>query len=168
MPRKPGLTIDTLRDHALALGHADPYSALEFLVAWPRRDLPARLVVSRFADRDGNQNYTLSPVAEPLEREFPMAATILYRALLDDVLLKARSKAYPHAARYLKRLGVTAVAAELNPGGQSGIARHSTYLAGLKRPCQESRFLVLRGWLIATASPTSYPSSATTRCRRFC
>ena len=41
---------------------------------------------------------------EQLEPDHPVAATILYRALLDDILDRARSPAYRHAARYLEKL----------------------------------------------------------------
>ena len=35
----------------------------------------------------------------------PLASSIVYRALLESILDRAQSKAYPHAARYLCRLG---------------------------------------------------------------
>ena len=125
---------DTL-DHAFAhaLGHADRYKVLEFLLAWPRRDLAAQLIVSRSADWDGNQYYSLPPIADALQHDFPLAATILYRALLDDVLLKARSKAYPHAARYLKTLAQIAAVAEADPMRRAEIVDHAGYFAGLER-----------------------------------
>ena len=36
--------------------------------------------------------------------DYPLAATILYRALLDEILASGRSAAYGHGARYLARL----------------------------------------------------------------
>ena len=121
------------RAFAHALSHADRYKALEFFLVWPRPGLAAQLIVNRATDWDGNQYYTLPPIAEALEHEFPLAATILYRALLDDILLKARSKAYPHAARYLKRLGQIAAAAQGDPLGPIAIPDHAAYLAALER-----------------------------------
>lgn len=144
------LDVDVLREHvaaladfaefdvldrafAHALGQADRTKALEFLMAWPRRDLAARLIVNRATEWDGNQYYTLPPIAEALEDEFPLAATILYRALLDDILRKARSKAYPYAARYLKRLGQIATDIQSDLLRPNAIPDHAAYLAALER-----------------------------------
>ena len=35
----------------------------------------------------------------------PLASSIVYRALLESILDRAQFEAYPHAARYLCRLG---------------------------------------------------------------
>jgi len=57
--------------------------------------------------------------AETLEPDHPAAATILYRALLDDIPDRARSPAYGHAARYLQKLDALAehevAAVSINP-----------------------------------------------------
>jgi hypothetical protein len=50
----------------------------------------------------------LVPAAEALESSHPQAAAILYRALIDDILTRARSPAYGYAARYLARLDALA------------------------------------------------------------
>lgn len=121
------------RAFAHALGQPARAKALEFFIAWPRRDLAAQLIVANPAVWDGNQYYSLPPIAEALDDEFPLAATILYRALLDDILRKARSKAYPHAARYLKRLAQIAEAAKADPMRRADIADHASYFAGLER-----------------------------------
>lgn len=41
------------------------------------------------------------PIASDLENAHPLAATILYRALIDEILDRGRSPAYGHGARYL-------------------------------------------------------------------
>ena len=142
------LDADLLRDHvkalpdfaefevmdrafAHALVYGDNRTALTFLMGWPRHDLAARLIISRRADWDGSDYYLLPTIAEALERDFPLAATILYRALLDDILRKARSKAYPHAARYLKQLGCLAGGADADPLRPDGFADHAAYQADL-------------------------------------
>ena len=52
------------------------------------------------------ENYpALLPLARSLEQGQP---SIVYRALLESILDRAQSKAYPHAARYLRRLGTLA------------------------------------------------------------
>jgi hypothetical protein len=50
----------------------------------------------------------LLPAAKMLEANHPLAATILYRTLLNDILDRLRSPAYGHAARYLAKLEVLA------------------------------------------------------------
>ncbi len=74
------------------------------LLEWPRLDLAAKLVIEHRGEWDGSQYYMLPPAAEALQHDHLLAAVILYRALLDDMLARARSKAYSHAARYLKKL----------------------------------------------------------------
>ena len=58
-----------------------------------------------------------------------MAATILYRALVDDILGRAKSPAYGHGARYLAKL--SALAREISDG--QGVEDHATYLLALKK-----------------------------------
>lgn len=60
--------------------------------------------------------------AETLEHEHQAAATILYRALLDDILKAARSKAYGHGAKYLGKLALLAEAAD--PTLPEGVKEH--------------------------------------------
>lgn len=97
--------------HALAFGN--PLAALDFLVRWPRLDLAARLVIERRSVWDGRHWEWLSPAAEALAEDHPLAASILYRALVDDILGRARSPAYGHGARHLATLD--ALAGRLEP-----------------------------------------------------
>ncbi|PWE29348.1 hypothetical protein DDZ14_17320 [Maritimibacter sp. 55A14] len=119
------------RAHALALERADPEAALQFFLDWPRFDLAAELIVMHPHRWNGRDWHTLPKVATLLEHDYPLAATILYRALLDDILDRARSKAYSHGAKYLGKL--TLLAGDADPARPSGIADHATYLAGLKK-----------------------------------
>ena len=70
-------------------------------------------------------------MAALLEHDHPLAATILYRALLDDILTRARSKAYGHGATYLGKLALMAEDADAARSGE--FPSHATYLAGLKK-----------------------------------
>ena len=82
------------------------------------------------ATRGAGQHYgLLVPAAEALEHDHLVAATVLYRALLDDILTRARSPAYGHAARYLVKLGDLDTM-DLAAGGLLG---HEAYRAGLRR-----------------------------------
>ena len=116
---------------ALAAGHANTDAALVFLMGWPRHDLAADLVVARRDHWSGRDWYTLPQVADDLRHEHPLASTILYRALLDDILARARSKAYGHGARYLAAL--TELAPLTDPLRPEGLPDHAGYVAGLER-----------------------------------
>lgn len=124
------------RAHALALEKAEPEGALQFLLDWPRLDLVAKLIVRHPDSWDGSKWHILPKVAALLEHDYPLAATILYRALLGDILDRARSKAYGHGAKYLGELGL--LAQETDPTRPSKMIDHSTDLAELKKvhPCK--------------------------------
>ncbi|MBJ7414602.1 MAG: hypothetical protein JHC88_03900 [Niveispirillum sp.] len=93
---------------ARALAHvaASPYfsSALQFCLDWPALDLASDLVVARPAVWSGRHYALLVPAAEALADQHPLAASVLYRALLDDILARAKSPAYGHGAKYLGHL----------------------------------------------------------------
>lgn len=104
--------------------------ALQFFLDWPRLDLAAKLITTHPHRWDGGDWHILPKVAGLLEHEHPLASTILYRALLDDILDRARSKAYGHGAKYLGKLAL--LAGEADPIRPSGMVDHATYLARLK------------------------------------
>ena len=107
--------VDAL-DKAFAHALATPlkYAALRFLVEWPRLDLAERLAVARRGEWDGRSYEILAPAAEALASAHPLGATILYRALIDSILARGQSLAYPHAARYYAAL--EALAPHEDPG----------------------------------------------------
>jgi hypothetical protein len=123
--------LDRAFSHVLASQHI--YAALAFLIEWPRLDLAAMLVVSHRGAWNGAHYYVLPPVADALQHDHPLAAVILYRALLDDILARARSKAYPHAARYLKTLDALAERSDAEAASFGGIASHADYRFGLQK-----------------------------------
>jgi hypothetical protein len=118
--------LDRAFAHAAAFPHR--YTALAFFLGWPRRDLAAKLVLDHLGAWDGRHYGALAPAAEALEDKHPAAATVLYRALIDDVLARARSSAYGHAARYLARLD--AIGDRIVP---PGLPDHAAYKAELQR-----------------------------------
>ena len=117
---------------AVARNHPNTMSALEFFMAWPRLDQAAALVTAHRTGWDGGDWYSLPGIADTLKHDYPVAATILYRALLDSILAHARSKAYGHGARYLATLDAIASAAETDPTRPDDLDTHETYLASLK------------------------------------
>jgi hypothetical protein len=114
---------------AHAMTFTQKYRALSLLLEWPRFDLAARLVTDHRALWQGRYYNTLSAAAETLEPDHPAAATILYRALLNDILDRARSPAYGHAARYLEKLDALAAYED----AATSIDLHQTYRAALSK-----------------------------------
>ena len=94
--------LDRAFDHASSAKAA--YTSLRFFIEWPNLERAARLVVERQDVWDGRHYYALLPAAQILEEKHPAAATILYRALLNDILSRAKSAAYAHGAQYWARL----------------------------------------------------------------
>jgi hypothetical protein len=102
-----------------------------FFIGWPRLDRAGKLVVDRRNTWDGRSYEVLVPAAEALEHTQPAAATILYRALLTDILSRAKSAAYTHAARYLKRLDD--LAANTDAAAFPDISTHATFKAEIAK-----------------------------------
>ncbi len=62
-------------------------------------------LLDRADQLNGDFYGSLVPLAEILEMEGrALGATMMYRALLDSILRRARTKTYPHGVRYLKKL----------------------------------------------------------------
>jgi len=112
-----------------AAAHPHRYRSLDFFLAWPRLDLAAKLVIEHRATWGGQHYGALVPAAEALEHDYPAAATILYRVLIDNILEGGRSPAYGHAARYLAKLDALSMA----DVGAFGLPDHSVYRTALTR-----------------------------------
>ncbi len=121
------------RAFAHVLSADEIYGALVFFMEWPRPDLAARKVLAHRSEWSGSEYTVLTPIADALSSEHALAATILYRALTDDILNRARSKAYPHAARYLQRLNALARASDEEASGFEDIASHAYYTTDLRK-----------------------------------
>ncbi len=115
------------RAFAHAAAHPDPYRALHFFTHWPKPDRAARLVAAQAWD--GGRYEILVPAAEALEASEPLAATRLYRLLVDDILERGRSAAYGHGARHLATLD--ALAPRLDPDALT--PDHASYRAALRK-----------------------------------
>lgn len=111
-----------------AASFADPHQALAFFVGWPALDRAATLVVARAEAFDGNHYELLNPAADALETKHPLAATILYRAMIDFTMRKARSSRYGHAARHLATCA--ALARRIDDWGT--LPDHDDHVAGLR------------------------------------
>jgi len=96
----------TAREVDLILGDKKfSLSDAAFLVELGRMDEAENYLFQRIGELDGDFYGSLLPLAEAMETaERHLVATVVYRALLDSILRRARAKTYPHGARYLKKL----------------------------------------------------------------
>ena len=117
------------RAFAHVAAHPQRHRALAFFMTWPRLDLASKLVLRHIGAWDGRFYEVLAPATEVLEHDHPVAAIVLYRALIDDILERGRSPAYGHATRYLARLALIHV----DDVAASGLADHRAYKDGLRR-----------------------------------
>ncbi len=97
---------DDFETEQRALGHAERYGsllqAISFLVSWPSLDRAARTVTARAKELDGDHYELLTRAAEALGSKYPLAATLLLRAMIDFSLTRSRASRYGHAGRHLR------------------------------------------------------------------
>lgn len=117
------------RAKAVARSHADWMLALCFFLDWPDHAEAARLVEARAADLDGDRYEVLTPAADALQAEHPLAATLARRAMILFALEKGRSKRYGHAARHL----MECAAADQDICDYQGHPDHAAFLEALHR-----------------------------------
>jgi hypothetical protein len=96
---------DDMEAEERALVYVEQYkhlsTAINFLVSWPPLDRAAKIIGQRASEIDGNSYYTLTDAAASLEAKYPMAATLLRRAMIVDALDGGKSKRYRYAAQHL-------------------------------------------------------------------
>ena len=109
--------------------HDDAHVALGFLVSWPDLASADALVRSRTDELDGDVYEVLSPAADALAKDFPAAATILYRAMVWFALDQGRTARYKHAARHVK--ACAALADRI--GDDSAVEGHDAFMERLSR-----------------------------------
>ena len=79
---------------------------MSFLVQIQEFEEVAKFVHARFNELNGRQYYTLRPAADLLQNTDPIAATLLYRKMIEPVLDETKSKYYNYAAKDLVTCGV--------------------------------------------------------------
>ena len=117
------------RAMAHALAHPDTAPGTDLPRRLANLDAANRLVRAHPEDGDGRDYGRLRPAAEALAGKFPAAATLLHRALAEDVLRRAPRVQYAYAARDVR---ACAALASLLPD-EEGLESHATFLARLKR-----------------------------------
>ena len=103
--------------------------ALSFLVSWPALERAANLVIQRAVELDGDHYEFLTPAADALAAKYPLASTLLLRAMIDFSLKNARSSRYKHAARHL--LECSSLSSAIDSFG--AFETHDAYEARLRR-----------------------------------
>jgi len=68
-------------DHAAA--HPSLLPAIGFFLEWPSLEPAARLMICRDQEINGDRYEFLVPAAEALSEQFPLAATLALRAMMD-------------------------------------------------------------------------------------
>jgi len=114
-----------------AILHTIPFVAgsAAFLLECGRAEDAADYIVMRRVHVDGDYWSGLLPLARGLEEAGqPLAATVVYRALLDSILARAQTRTYGHGARYLRRLGELSHAV----ADWKGVSPHGEYAASLR------------------------------------
>jgi len=123
---------DDIEAERRALDYAEQFInahvALHFLVTWPALERAARLTQARLAEIDGDHYPLLAPAADALETKYPLAATLLRRAMIDFSLNRARSSRYKHAAKHFRQC--ESLAAQITDFG--AFPDHAGYAAGIK------------------------------------
>jgi hypothetical protein len=100
------LDFDDFEAEERALGYAERYGdllrAVSFLISWPVLGRVASIVSQRAKELNGDHYEILTPAAEAVAARYPLAATLLLRAMIDFSLTQSRFSRYGHAARHLR------------------------------------------------------------------
>ena len=125
------MTIFEAEERALdyAQNYDSPLEALSFFISWPALDRAAAFTIRQAPDLDGNHYEILTPAANAMAGKYPLAATLVLRAMIDFALTYSRSSRYKHAARHLTECSSLASAIE----DFGAYEAHDTYEARLRR-----------------------------------
>ncbi|MCB0308848.1 MAG: hypothetical protein KDD50_02275 [Bdellovibrionales bacterium] len=105
-------------------------SHAEFLTYCEAYDETENYVLRHAASLDGDRYYSLLPLARVMEEnEKHLVASLIYRALLDSILRRAKSKIYHHGVDYLRKLERL----NKNITDWSTFPTHSQYFQSLKQ-----------------------------------
>lgn len=105
-------------------------TSVKFLLDLGRIDQAEQYLLSRWSLLDGDAYETLLALAKiMIEHGRALVASLLYRAILDSLLLRARSKSYGSGANYLRTLARLASSVST----WQGFSTHEEYHEGLLR-----------------------------------
>ncbi len=86
------------------------------------------MVLARYGEMSGDHYWYLTDTANHLDKDHPLAATLILRSMIGFALDRGRSKRYPHAARHLQSCAYLARRIE----DWAGHPDHDIYVADLK------------------------------------
>ena len=89
------------RARAYALTYPDVPEALHFCLKWSDLSTAAQLIKARANELEGDHYELLTTVADALRERHPLAATLLWRAMITFALTEGRTSRYGHAASHL-------------------------------------------------------------------
>ncbi|MFP5462863.1 MAG: DUF6880 family protein [Gammaproteobacteria bacterium] len=112
-----------------ALDHADPAVAAALLLELGDADSAEARLIAAHERFEGASYAGLTPLVEALRAQGCLRGeTVVLRALLVDILDRAQTRAYGHAARYWSRLGeIASAGADLSP-----LPAHAEFEAGIR------------------------------------
>lgn len=98
---------ESFRERAIkhALEFKEPHQVLSFLIGIKAFEVAAQFVRTRYEELSQNDYYVLRPAAKALTSVDPIAATLLYRNLVEGVLERAQTKYYHYGAKDLVACG---------------------------------------------------------------
>lgn len=89
-----------------ALKFNEPHAALSFLIKTQEFEAAGKLIRQRLKELHGRDYSVLRSAAEILEESDPLAATLLYRKMMEAILEEAKYKYYNYAAKDYIRCGL--------------------------------------------------------------
>ena len=118
-------------DHARAhvLTYPNLAAALHFCLTWPDLLTASQLVMARSDQLDGEDYEFLNGAADTLRAQYPLAATLLLRAMIDFALCSGRTSRYGHAINHLRDCEVLSL--EILDYGD--VQKHSAYREALQK-----------------------------------
>ena len=123
---------DDIEAEKQALDIAEKYSclstAINFLLSWPAPAHAAKIAEIRAAELDGNRYNTVTQAAGALVAEYPLAATLMRRAMVQDTLDGAKSKRYRYAAQHLAECACS----DAEISDYSDFPSHERFVANLR------------------------------------
>lgn len=117
------------RAKQVVLAYPSVSRALHFCLTWPDLYTAAELVTTRADEFDGDDYSFLNNAADILHEGYPLAATVLLRAMVGFALTEGRTSRYGHVANHLRDCEVLSH----NIPNYGIFPKHECYYAALQR-----------------------------------
>lgn len=117
---------DRARAHVLT--YPDLAQALHFCLTWPDLLTASQLVMARADQIDGENYEFLNKAVDALRAQYPLAASLLLRAMIDFALCTGRTSRYGHAINHLR--DCEALSLQISDYGD--VQTHSHYREALR------------------------------------